>query len=168
MQKRKARRNASHGNANWTERGGGADAHCQFGKGGWQGGAIKIPKQRQMNILFFWLQKMQNSWKALEMPRGAEDGREEEWVEREKRWWRGRLLPPVGLSVTMIVELKQDKTFQEPQINFITISRWDVAPLKVKCGHDSGQATLPSCCCCCFSYCYCCCYLPLIVCQSGR
>lgn len=73
----------------------GADAHCQFDKGGWQGGAIKIPKQRQMNILVFWLQKMQNSWKALEMPRGAEDGREGEWVEREKRV-EGKTATPCG------------------------------------------------------------------------
>lgn len=55
MQKRKAR-NASHGNAKGAKRereGEVGDAHCQFDKG-WlgQGGAIKIAKQRQMNIFF--------------------------------------------------------------------------------------------------------------------
>lgn len=68
---------------------------------------------------------MQNSWKALEMLRGAQREGGGEWVGEKKmaKGGGGRLLPPVGLSVTMIVELKQDKTFQEPQINFITISR---------------------------------------------
>lgn len=66
---------------------------------------------------------MQNSWKALEMLRGAQREGGREWVEENKVGEGGRLLPPAGLSVTMIVELKQDKTFQEPQINFITISR---------------------------------------------
>lgn len=69
--------------ANLTREGGGGEA-------------IKIPKQRQMNILFFWLQKMQNSWKALEMLRGAEDGRAGEWVEKEKRMGGGETATPCG------------------------------------------------------------------------